>query len=89
MQRNDLDFWTSGAGGWAWYFQLLQALELAQEVLMDIKSMITGYRFDDQTTMIVSGITYDGKKFTATYRLSKDWQIPGESVDSLKELKLE
>lgn len=85
---NDFEFWTK-ISGYSWYYQLLQALELAQESLDKIKNAIFGYNINTKLTTVVSGVTTSGKKFTAYFYLSDKWDIPGESVDSLQTLVLE
>lgn len=87
MSQDDLDFWIKSMG-FSGYYQLLESLDLAHEILKSIKRVCTGYNYNNRITMLVSGTLESGKEFTAVYYLSKNWTIPGESVDSLQELRI-
>ncbi len=87
MEKDDLDFFTEGLG-FSWYYQLLQALELAGEELDRVTCAISGYTGRERgENLRVSGKLKSGVRFSAYYYLSGNWQVPGESVFSLQVLE--
>lgn len=88
MTKDDLDFFTSNLG-FNWIEQLKSYLESESIPVESLKIFCTlsGLQKDvDKTNLIVIGKVLVREilhKFTAKFRLSPYWQIPGESIFQL------
>lgn len=85
---DDLDFFTKNLG-YSWLEELKNYFK-SQDINVDklkILCSISGLQRDEyQTNLIIIGripVREILHKFTAKYRLSKYWQVPGESVFQL------
>lgn len=85
MDKDTLDFFCKGTG-YNWYYQLLSALELAEQQLNKIRFVISGYEIKTRINLRVGGLTNDGE-FLAIFELSDNWSVPVDTIYSLKELR--